>query len=43
MAKAGARHILVDDEKLCNDLIEQINNGTDFGFHVLEITSREDD
>ena len=31
MAKASARHILVDDEKLCNDLIEQINNGTDFG------------
>ena len=30
MAKASARHILVDDEKLCNDLIEQINNGTDF-------------
>ncbi|MCK5543420.1 MAG: peptidylprolyl isomerase [Desulfobacterales bacterium] len=94
MAKASARHILVDDEKLCNDLIEQINNGTDFaelakkhskcpsgqqggdlgefgrgamvpefdqvvfneelgkahgpvktdfGFHVLEITSRKDD
>ncbi len=31
MAKASARHILVDDEKMCNDLIEQINNGTDFG------------
>jgi len=30
MAKASARHILVDDEKLCNDLIDQINNGTDF-------------
>lgn len=30
MAKASARHILVADEKLCEDLIEQINNGTDF-------------
>ncbi len=31
MAKASARHILVDDEKMCKDLIEKINSGTDFG------------
>ncbi len=94
MAKASARHILVDDEKFCQELIEKINNGedfaelakqhskcpsgqqggdlgefgkgvmvpefetvvfneeigkphgpvkTDFGFHVLEVTSRTDD
>ena len=30
MAKASARHILVDDEKFCGELIEQINNGADF-------------
>jgi peptidyl-prolyl cis-trans isomerase C len=30
MAKASARHILVDDEKFCSELIEKINSGTDF-------------
>ena len=30
MASASARHILVDNEKLCQDLIDQINNGADF-------------
>ena len=31
MAKASARHILVDTEQQCNDLKEQISNGADFG------------
>ncbi len=31
MAKARARHILVDDEKFCEELITKINNGDDFG------------
>lgn len=31
MAKATARHILVDDEQQCNELKDQIANGTDFG------------
>ncbi len=30
MAKASARHILVDSKETCQDLIDQINNGTDF-------------
>ncbi len=30
MAKASARHILVDSEVKCNDLIEQIEKGGDF-------------
>ncbi|GKT12981.1 MAG: peptidyl-prolyl cis-trans isomerase C [Thiomicrorhabdus sp.] len=30
MALATARHILVDSEEKCNELKEQINNGTDF-------------
>ena len=30
MAKASARHILVDTEDQCNQLIEQIKNGEDF-------------
>ncbi len=30
MAKASARHILVDTEEQCQELIDQINNGTDF-------------
>ena len=30
MAKASARHILVDSEVKCNDLIEQIEKGSDF-------------
>ena len=31
MAKATARHILVDSEEQCNDLKNQIADGTDFG------------
>ena len=94
MAKASARHILVEDEQVCKDLKEQIKNGettfeeaaasysqcpsgneggalgtfgqgqmvpefdkvvfndevgvvhgpvkTQFGYHLLEVTSRED-
>jgi len=94
MASASARHILVEDEQICKDLKDQINNGdlsfkeaaesysqcpsgneggdlgtfpkgmmvpefdevvfndeigvihgpikTQFGYHLLEITSRED-
>ena len=30
MARATARHILVDDEAFCKKLIEKINNGEDF-------------
>ena len=30
MAKASARHILVETEEQCNDLKEQIANGADF-------------
>lgn len=30
MTHASARHILVDNEDLCNKLIERINNGEDF-------------
>ena len=30
MAKATARHILVETEQQCNDLKDQIANGTDF-------------
>lgn len=30
MAKATARHILVDSEQQCNELKDQIANGTDF-------------
>ncbi len=30
MAKASARHILVDSEDFCNELIGKINNGEDF-------------
>ncbi|MEP1743645.1 MAG: peptidylprolyl isomerase [Kangiellaceae bacterium] len=30
MPQATARHILVDSEAKCNELKEQINNGTDF-------------
>ena len=30
MAKASARHILVDSEQQCNELKDQIANGTDF-------------
>ncbi|MEM7304117.1 MAG: peptidylprolyl isomerase [Pseudomonadota bacterium] len=31
MAKATARHILVDTEEQCNELKNQIADGTDFG------------
>ena len=31
MAKATARHILVDSEELCEDLKRRIEGGTDFG------------
>ena len=31
MAKASARHILVDTEEKCNELKTQIENGADFG------------
>ena len=31
MAKATARHILVDSEEKCNELKDQITAGTDFG------------
>ena len=31
MAKATARHILVDTEEQCNELKDQIANGSDFG------------
>ena len=31
MAKARARHILVDTEELCNDLIDKIKKGDNFG------------
>lgn len=30
MPKARARHILVDDESFCRELIDKINNGEDF-------------
>ncbi len=30
MTKASARHILVDNEDLCKELIEKITNGEDF-------------
>jgi len=30
MTRACARHILVDKEDVCQDLIDQINSGTDF-------------
>ena len=31
MAKASARHILVDTEQQCNELKDQISSGADFG------------
>jgi peptidyl-prolyl cis-trans isomerase C len=31
MAKASARHILVEKEDLCNELIDRIKKGEDFG------------
>ena len=30
MPKASARHILVDNEEVCRELIEKITNGEDF-------------
>lgn len=31
MARASARHILVEDEAFCKELIDKIKNGEDFG------------
>lgn len=31
MAQASARHLLVSTEEQCNELKQQIQNGTDFG------------
>lgn len=30
MARARARHILLDTEEKCNDLLKQLNDGADF-------------
>ncbi len=30
MSRASARHILVDSEKFCTELIDKINGGSDF-------------
>ena len=39
MAKASARHILVDTEEKCNDLKAQIANGADFAALAKEHSS----
>ncbi len=39
MASASARHILVDTEELCNELKQQIENGTDFAEVAKEHSS----
>jgi len=39
MAKATARHILVDDEAQCEELIRQIENGADFAQLAAEHSS----
>ena len=39
MAKATARHILVDNETTCNELKTQIEAGTDFGDVAKEHSS----
>jgi len=39
MAKASARHILVDTEELCNDLKNQIEAGADFAEIAAEHSS----
>ena len=39
MTQATARHILVSDESLCNELKVRINNGEDFGAIAKEFSS----
>ncbi|MBI79097.1 MAG: peptidylprolyl isomerase [Pseudomonadota bacterium] len=39
MTQAAARHILVSDESLCNELKARINNGEDFGAIAKEFSS----
>ena len=39
MASASARHILVETEELCNELKQQIENGTDFAEVAKEHSS----
>lgn len=39
MAKASARHILVDSEEKCNELKAQIESGTDFAEVAKEHSS----
>ena len=39
MTQAAARHILVADECLCNELKVRINNGEDFGAIAKEFSS----
>ena len=39
MTQAAARHILVADESLCNELKVRINNGEDFGAIAKEFSS----
>lgn len=39
MASASARHILVDTEEQCNELKQQIENGTDFAEVAREHSS----
>ena len=39
MTQAAARHILVEDEKLCNELKARINNGEDFSTIAKEFSS----
>lgn len=36
MAKVSARHILVESESFCNELIDKLNNGEDFGMLAKE-------
>ena len=39
MAKAAARHILVETEEVCNDLKEKIEAGTDFAEIAAEFSA----
>ena len=39
MTQAAARHILVEDENLCNELKARINNGEDFSAIAKEFSS----
>ena len=39
MTQAAARHILVEDENLCNELKARINNGEDFSTIAKEFSS----